>query len=810
MSRSPVTLALGLLLALPAAAAQFPARSAESGLLDVPDAEVAEPGSGLLGAELRFDRYPGQPSDFGPLPLYVVAGLGRSLEAGLSMREWGQPGDPRPARLTFGFATKLQLLAPRGGLPGVAVDASLDRFNADAVGGARLLLSTRADARLRLAAFAGAETEPGRLGGVGATYGAALAVKTAPTFEVVGEALGGPRGANLGLGLRWSARPTVGLQLGLNYFPEDQAFRVSLGVALSPVRAPAPAARLEPAAAPVQAEEAPMVAYAEDRPRFRLRIPTFGPDLLGQPRHQQHAPYAPPLAAAGAPPRLAAPPRAGVVTAGDLAESQLREQEALADTRLRSLRTGDDGLAGREQAAQAATRLLAERAEALTAREQQLDAREKRIQLRGVPTQAQRALESQEAQLSAAERQLAATERGFAPTLDAALGSERDAAGREQAERSERERLSALAGLEKAKPRQLELRRQALAAARRIAAAAEARLLAKGERVDALEKQVATRTERLDTWRRRVDARTARLDLMEQRAEEQRRGVAAAPALPPAVPALPGAPKDRAVFVMVVKSPTAIMKEPVARAPGAPERREAVHPGVAVEKAVAAATVVTFTSPTSQLSELDREAIDAIARLAAREGTEVLIWARAKDASLMSEAIRRSEELKSYVITTGKLSPRQVVTRITTRPGAQGVDVVVSALREGSRTAPPAQPAAPAPTGGAPAPLADKLGSSETTRRRIRDAVVAVQPSIEACVSDQMIRRSLKSADGTLRLTVSAQGRVTEVTAGSGPLSGPELDECLRQASAAWIFPPADTDYEVSVPVTVVGAGAKK
>lgn len=809
MSRTPATLALGLLLALPAAAAQFPARSAESGLLDVPDAEVAEPGSGLLGAELRFDRYPGQPSDFGPLPLYVVAGLGRSFEAGLSMREWGQPGDPRPARLTFGFATKLQLLAPRGGLPGVAVDASLDRFNADAVGGARLLLSTRADARLRLAAFAGAETEPGRLGGLGVTYGAALAVKTAPAFEVVGEALGGPRGANLGLGLRWSARPTVGLQLGLNYFPEDQAFRVSLGVALSPVRAPAPAARLEPVAAPVPAEEAPLVAYAEDRPRFRLRIPTFGPDLLGQPGHQQHAPYAAPLAAAGAPPRLAAPPRAGVVTAGDLAESQLREQEALADTRLRSLRTGDESLAGREQAAQAAARLLAERADALTAREQQLDAREKRIQLRGAPTQAQRALESQEAQLSAAERQLAATERGFGPTLETALGSERDAAGREQAERSERERLTALAGLEKAKPRQLELRRQALAAARRIAAAAEARLLAKGERIDALEKQVATRTERLDTWRRRVDARASRLDLMEKRAEEQLRGVAGAPALP-AVPALPGAPRDRAVFVMVVKSPTAIMKEPVARAPGAPERREAVHPGVAVEKAVAAATVVTFTSPTSQLSELDREAIDGIARLAAREGTEVLIWARAKDASLMSEAIRRSEELKSYVITTGKLSPRQVVTRITTRPGAQGVDVVVSALREGSRTAPPALPTAPAPAGGAPAPLADKLAGSETTRRRIRDAVVAVQPSIEACVSDQMIRRNLKSADGTLRLTVSAQGRVTEVTAGSGPLSGPELDECLRQASAAWIFPPADTDYEVSVPVTVVGAGAKK
>jgi len=218
--------------------------------------------------------------------------------------------------------------------------------------------------------------------------------------------------------------------------------------------------------------------------------------------------------------------------------------------------------------------------------------------------------------------------------------------------------------------------------------------------------------------------------------------------------------------------------------------------------------VVTFTSPSSRLSELDRESIDGIARLAAREGCELLIWARAKDPGLMTEAIRRSEEIKGYVINTASLSPKQVVTRITTRPGAQGVDVVVSALRESGKAGQPAP--APVPEGTAPGRPADKLAGGETTRRQIRDAVIAVQPSIERCVGEQMLRRGLSRAEGTLKLSVAAQGRVTGTATGSGQLAGPELDECLRAASAAWLFPPADTEYVVDVPITVVkGGGAR-
>jgi len=73
-----------------------------------------------------------------------------------------------------------------------------------------------------------------------------------------------------------------------------------------------------------------------------------------------------------------------------------------------------------------------------------------------------------------------------------------------------------------------------------------------------------------------------------------------------------------------------------------------------------------------------------------------------------------------------------------------------------------------------------------------------------------MLRRGLARADGTLKLTVSPKGRVTGIGTGSGQLAGPELEECLRAASAAWLFPPADAEYVVDVPITVVRGGAAR
>jgi hypothetical protein len=213
---------------------------------------------------------------------------------------------------------------------------------------------------------------------------------------------------------------------------------------------------------------------------------------------------------------------------------------------------------------------------------------------------------------------------------------------------------------------------------------------------------------------------------------------------------------------------------------------------------------VTFGSPSAQLSELDRETIDNIAKLASREGCELLIWARAKDPSLMSEAQRRATEIKSRVMSVAQLTDRQVVTRITTRPGAQGVDVVVSALRE---TAKPG--AAAAPAAAAPAARAGQLEAGEAGKRQIREAVQAAQPSIEACVGELMEQKKLPRAEGSLKLTISAAGKVTKVRSGDGDLSSAGVAECLSSASGGWTFPPADGEYVVDVPITVIRGGAR-
>lgn len=777
----------------PAGAGNFPTRQGEAGLLDVPTAEVIERSTAMLGFELGWDHAPGTPDRFGPLPLSLGVGLGR-FELGVSARESGFPGDPRPAPMLFGTALKLSVLAPSGWRPGLAVDGYLDRFNDNGVGGGRLILSTGQVGVVKLAGYAGYETQASGRSGLAA--GLAAQVRHRSGLEAVLEAVRNPRGNLLGFAVRWDVSPRVGLSLGASYLPDEQGVRFAVGFGFHgvPLRR-GPVAAPPPVEKPVveQEEAAPPLAFG-DRPMFKLKIHPAEPGHLGEPRHTQYAPYTP-TSLAGV--RLAPPPRVAAPSADDVLAAQLRDQELLAEARLKRLRATDDSLGTDEANLDADARRLEERERVLAAREAQLDARERRIVVRGAPTEPQRQLESQEAQLGAAERQLAAQERGFNPTREAALGTERDAQAREQAERKEADRLLAQAETEKTKARQGELRRQALAARQRMLAAMESRLVARGERVDAATRQLRTRAERVETWQRRLDVRAERLTLLERRAAEQQRSAAAAPA--PGLP-LPPVPKDKSVFVMVVKSPTAIMKAGGGTARPGSAQREPLHPGLAVEKAVAASTVIGFATPASRLSELDRDTIDSIARLAARENCEVLVWARAKDPSLMNEANRRAQEVKALVVGLGSLPPNQVVTRTTTRPSAQGVDVVVSALREAGKARPE--------TTGEAAP-GDKLAGGETARRQIRDAVVAVQPAIERCVSDQMARRGLTSAEGSLKLTVSPAGRVTGAQAGSGDLGGGELEACLKAASTAWQFPSAETEYAVDVPITVVGPGAK-
>lgn len=796
MRRAAASFALLLLVVaspFAATAGNFPTRQGESGLLDVPDAQIIERRTGMVGLEIGFDHAPGTPDRFGPMPLSLGVGLGR-FEWAVSARESGYPGDPRPAPMLFGTALKLGIFAPAGARPGVAVDGYLDRFNDGGAGGGRLILSTGFAGPFRLAGYAGYEKQPTRSSGL--TAGLAAVARHASGVEAVIEGITSPRGSLASAALRYDLNSRVGIGLVGSYQPDNKEYRIALAFgfrAVSSGRAPV-GAQAPAEARPTEPETEPVLAFGE-RPLFKLKIRTSDPSRQGEPHHTQYGPYTAP-ALAGA--RTAAPPpRVAAPSADDVLAAQLRDQELLAEARLKRLRATDDSLNTDEGNLDADARKLDERERVLAAREVQLDARERRIVVRGAPTDQQRQLESQEAQLGAAERQLAAQERGFNPTREAALGTERDAQAREQADRKEADRLLAQADAEKTKARQGELRRQALAARQRMLAAMESRLVARGERIDAATRQLRVRGERVDTWQRRLDVRAERLTLLEQRAAEQQRGAAAAPA--PGLP-LPPVPKDKSVFVMVVKSPTAIMKANGGAAGAGNAQREALHPGVAVEKAVAAATVISFATPASRLSELDRETIDGIARLAARENCEVLVWARAKDPSLMNEANRRADEVKTLVVNLGNLPPKQVVTRITTRPGALGVDVVVSALREAGK--------ARGETNGEAAP-ADRLAAGETGKRQLRDAVVAVQPAIERCVSEQMTRRGLTSAEGSLKLTIGPAGRITSTQVGNGDLGGADLEACLKGSSATWQFPSADAEYVVDVPITVVGGGAK-
>ncbi|HUL57664.1 MAG TPA: AgmX/PglI C-terminal domain-containing protein, partial [Anaeromyxobacteraceae bacterium] len=390
---------------------------------------------------------------------------------------------------------------------------------------------------------------------------------------------------------------------------------------------------------------------------------------------------------------------------------------------------------------------------------------------------------------------------------------EREALARAQNEHTDYDRLAAQGNAARDRGTQLEWRKQAVGARQRQLAAEETRLVAKGERLDAMERQQRAREDQLDAWQRRLDTRSERLQLVERRAAEQGKPAEAAPA-PAAggVAAGAGGSKDKAVFVMVVKSPTAIMKEQPPKPAGTAEVPAPLHPGVAVEKAVAAATVVYFPTPSAQLSELDREGLENIARLAAREGCEVLVWARAKDPGLMSEASRRSTEIKNLLLKAAPVADKQIVTRITTRPGAQGVDVVVSALRAQPAAAPvPVKADAPA---GAPAPAlarppGQELGTGETARRQLREAVQAHQNDIERCIGTELARRRIQSADVLLKLVVGGDGVVRRAEISEGPLAVEEVRSCLGAVAKTWRFPQTGSEYVVDVPITVVAPGKK-
>jgi len=73
-----------------------------------------------------------------------------------------------------------------------------------------------------------------------------------------------------------------------------------------------------------------------------------------------------------------------------------------------------------------------------------------------------------------------------------------------------------------------------------------------------------------------------------------------------------------------------------------------------------------------------------------------------------------------------------------------------------------------------------------------------------------MEQRRLARAEGSIKLTISAAGKVAKVVSADGDLSGAGVTECLGAASGAWVFPPADAEYAVEVPITVIRGGAPR
>jgi hypothetical protein len=54
---------------------------------------------------------------------------------------------------------------------------------------------------------------------------------------------------------------------------------------------------------------------------------------------------------------------------------------------------------------------------------------------------------------------------------------------------------------------------------------------------------------------------------------------------------------------------------------------------------------------------------------------------------------------------------------------------------------------------------------------------------------------------------VDATGKVVGVVARDGDLAGAQLEDCLRAAAPSWKFPPAEGEYVVDVPITVILGG---
>jgi hypothetical protein len=509
-SRLAVTLAIAMAAATAAATDPYPTRLGHSGILDVSDGSTAEPGTGSVMGELRLDRAPGLGlGNAGPLPLSFVAGVGGASEIGFAMREWGQPGDPRPSPILFSAGAKWRLLDASGFRPAVAFEATADRVNTHPLGIARLALSTEPVGRIRLAVMAGVESDALKLSALGVNAGLAAAIVHRSDLETALEAVETARGAMFGVAFRWSPAPALGVSLGLSWLPREGGMRFSLGLGVASV--PKRRGRaVAPPPAPTLAETEPSKPagpqFTDDRPHFRMRIAS----ATGAEADRAHDHFA---MAPGD--RLASvPSRKARIDPVEQRNRELDELSEQLDGRARRLRSADGALTNRQERLAEARRQADAREKQLAARGTQLDVREGAVTAPGKATASELQLAESEDQARTAERDGTLQARKMQEAIDAAAQREHGLVEKEAQLRQPA-----------AEPApQGEGRQGALAAREAWLAALEARLAATRDRLEAVELQLNADGSRLDAFERRLTLREERLILMEKRGQRPAAG----------------------------------------------------------------------------------------------------------------------------------------------------------------------------------------------------------------------------------------------------------------------------------------------
>jgi hypothetical protein len=496
----------------------FPGRGGESGILDVPTADVLSPRSGTLASELSISRVPGTVgTTVSPLPLSVVTGVAKGLEAGVSLRHWGRPGDPAPTPTLFAGALKLHIADAAAFRPAIAVDAYVDRANANGTAGARAIATSPGLGRLRVSAFAGVDRLLDAPAGFGATGGLAGSVDLADRLDLAADAVLTRDGPMTGAALRWQLTPAMGVTFGCDWTPRDGGLRFGFGfaVAARPARRAAVAAAA-PTPAPVfdtpaKAPAAPQ--FTDDRPHFRMRL-----DLAPESPQREHFVALAPSSTTG---RAAAKP-----SAEDAANRALLAAAERLDAVERRLRSADGALVTRQERLEATRDRISRREAELQARGAELDARERALRVTGSAGYRELQLADAEESARAAERAAESQERSNALVVEGAAGRERVAHEREA------EVTAAASAAPTPAEREAALRRRSdrLAATRERLEATDVALTAAGNRIDAIERRLALQADR--------EA------LLERRA----RAGGGAPADAPAPAGTPGADQRRAVL----------------------------------------------------------------------------------------------------------------------------------------------------------------------------------------------------------------------------------------------------------------------